>query len=296
MGHPPDQFLALLRTGMNNFVSEIMFYDQANRQNVGLRLAFLTHVIREQTGSVVQHGILKGYAVPPGVWAEYISGAYILGIYEVAVCALLDHLRKTRRSFVDVGAADGLYGIGLVATGAFDRSFCFELDRDQLDRLAARADALGIAQRVNFAGEANANLAATLADAGFELDDTVILCDIEGAEFHLFDEALLHSLSAAHVIIELHEWVAGPAESTNALEGLIRRAGKHFHVRIIDDGLRDMRGLTMLRGWSDWDTWLLCAEGRGRLMSWLWLAPLDEVPLGAGEIDALVLEYQRSFR
>jgi hypothetical protein len=276
-------------------LNEFMYYEQANRQIIGLRLAFLTQAIRERTGSVVQHGILKGYVVPPGVWAEYVSGAYILGIYEVAVCALLDHLRKTRRLFVDIGSADGLYGLGLVATGAFDRSFCFEADPEQQDRLAARASALGIAHQTGFAGAADANLAVTLSDAGFALGDTVILCDIEGAEFDLFDEPLLQSLSAAHVIIELHQWVAGPEGAASALEGLVRRAGKHFHVRMIDDGLRDMRGLPILQGWSDWDTWLLCSEGRGRLMSWLWLAPLDETPLDARAIDALVLDYQRGF-
>jgi hypothetical protein len=30
-------------------------------------------------------------------------------------------------------------------------------------------------------------------------------------------------------------------------------------------------------------------------MSWLWLAPLDETPLDARAIDALVLDYQRGF-
>jgi hypothetical protein len=276
-------------------LDELTQHEQTSRQNIGLRLALLTQAIRDRTGSVVQHGILKGYEVPPGVWAEYISGSYILGTYEVAVCALLDHLRKTRRLFVNLGAADGLYGLGLVATGAFDRSFCFEIDGEQLDRLAARASALGIAEQIGFAGAADANLAVTLSDAGFALGDTVILCDIEGAEFDLFDEALLRSLSAAHVIIELHEWVAGPEGAASALEGLVRRAGKHFHVRMIDDGLRDVRGLAILHGWSDWDTWLLCSEGRGRLMSWLWLAPLDETPLDARAIDALVLDYQRGF-
>ena len=55
-------------------MNELTYYEQANRQIIGLRLAFLTQAIRERTGSVVQHGILKGYVVPPGVWAEYVSG------------------------------------------------------------------------------------------------------------------------------------------------------------------------------------------------------------------------------
>jgi hypothetical protein len=129
---------------------------------------------------------------------------------------------------------------------------------------------------------------------GVALDRCVVLCDIEGAEFALFTDEVLHSLRRAHVIVELHDFLlSDPVQRETAIADLKRAAGAHFHVHEITDGLRDMRRIPILQQWTDWDTWLLCTEARYRMMSWLWLQPKDEPALAPAEIDALVLDYQR---
>lgn len=99
----------------------------------------------------------------------------------------------------------------------------------------------------------------------------VVLCDIEGAEFELFDDALLEALSGHHVIIETHPFLFHEGEE--AYKSLFEDASRHFHVYEICDGLRYLPPLPLLADWNDSDVWTTCMEGRHRMMRWLYLAP-----------------------
>jgi len=52
------------------------------------RRHYLSQLLRERTGSIVQHGVLKGYAIGASLWAEAAVGSYLLGSYEAQVCAI----------------------------------------------------------------------------------------------------------------------------------------------------------------------------------------------------------------
>jgi hypothetical protein len=256
---------------------------------------YLSQFLREKTESIVQRGILKGYQIGPSHWAEAAVGAYLLGTYEVQVCALLNRLAAPGRVLVDIGAADGLYGVGLVAVGAFARSVCFEADDTARTNLHALIDTLGLSDKVTILGKAEPDsFASLLATSGVALDGAVVLCDIEGAEFNLLTPALLQTLSRCHVIVETHEFLISESEDDGkTLAGLMERAGRDFHIHAVRDGLRDMRGIPLLEDWSDADVWSICMEGRKRMMTWLYLAPRHEEPLTDRDIDGIVCAYQR---
>lgn len=256
---------------------------------------YLTQFIREKTDSVVQHGILKGYEIGTSHWAEAAVGAYLLGTYEVQVCALLDRLASPDRTLVDIGAADGLYGIGLVAVGAFGRSICFEADDTSRENLGALTAKLGLEGKVEVRGKADQESIGALLSQGEGLrDGTVVLCDIEGAEFDLFTPDLLEALAECHVIIETHDFLLlEDTEAQAPLESLIGRAERVFNVHEIRDGLRDMRGIPLIADWSDADVWSMCMEGRKRMMTWLYLTPKREEKLTELEVDRIVSAYQR---
>lgn len=270
------------------------YFDDTTSRAVHARRAYLSEMIRSQCDSVVQYGILKGFRVPHSNWAEIISSAYILGTYEVSVCAILDVLRSPRKVLVDLGGADGVFGVGLVEVGAFGRSLIFEMDAERRRGLAEMAQAHGVADRVAVYGEATPDFLGLVEERGIPLKGCVVLCDIEGAEFSLFTDDVLSRLQNAHVIIELHDFLlADLARRETAIADLKRAAERYFDVREVKDGLRDMRDIPLLRNWSDWDSWLLCVEARYRMMSWLWLRPKGEPALTAAAVDELVIDYQR---
>ncbi len=272
----------------------LRYLDETTNRALHARRAFLSHSIREQCDSIVQYGILKGFRVPTCRWAEIVSSAYILGTYEVQVCAILDTLRGPRKVLVDLGGADGVFGVGLVEVGAFDCSIIFEMREELRQSLVHLAQSRGLAEKVAVFGEATHDFVSLIEARGIAPRDCVILCDIEGAEFDLFDDATLATLQGANIIIELHDFLlSDPARCGTAIADLKRAAERYFDVIEIKDGLRDIRDIPLLRNLSDWDSWLLCVEARYRMMSWLWLRPRGSPALSPAALDALVIDYQR---
>ncbi|VWC41548.1 hypothetical protein BLA6860_07024 [Burkholderia lata] len=76
------------------------------------------------------------------------SAGYLLGTYEIAICAILEALGSNEYVLVDLGAADGIFGIGLVRNNVFARSLCFEMDDLRPQAIQHRAAEMGLADRV----------------------------------------------------------------------------------------------------------------------------------------------------
>ena len=272
----------------------LQYFDQSSMMALKARRHHLSTVVRRHFDSVTHYGILKGFRVPQSEWAELVSSAYILGTYEVAVCAILDTLKGGDRTFVDLGGADGVFGVGLVEVGAFGAGVVFELDSNRRQAITDMVTERGLSGKVAIHGEATAQFPDVIVQKGTDLAECVVLCDIEGAEFTLFQDDLLRRLSDCHVIIELHDFLLNdPVARETAVGTLMRAAERYFDVHVVKDGLRDIRNIPPLCDLSDWDSYLLCVEARYRMMSWLWLRPRREGPLSSKDIDAIVLDYQR---
>lgn len=256
---------------------------------------YLTQTLREATGSVVQHGILKGYKFGVSHWAEPAVGSYLLGTYEVQVCAILDTLKSPETTLIDIGAADGLYGIGLVSVGAFGQSLCFEVNEKCQQNLRQTSVSLGLENKISIYGEAKKFTVQQAIEKKLDVDErAVIICDIEGGEFDLFDQEFFQILSNHHIIIETHDFlVKNNEESRVAFRKLKQSAADYFHIHEIKDGLRYIRDIPLLKNWSDADTWSICIEGRKQMMTWLYLRPMSEPILSGQVIDMIIYEYQR---
>ena len=96
---------------------------------------------------------------------------------------------------------------------------------------------------------------------------SVILVDIEGAEFSLFDRELFSALRSSIIIIELHD------DSEDKLALLKNSAAEFFNICEMTTTARDMSKFDELRKLSDTDRWLLCSEGRPARMVWFRLDP-----------------------
>ena len=106
-----------------------------------------------------------------------------------------------------------------------------------------------------------------------EIDQSVLLVDIEGAEFNLFDKNLFKKFSKSIIYIELHPWIF-KNDGQEELHKLENDAREYFTIEKITTTSRDLSKFEELKKWSDTDRWLICSEGRPKLMTWWRLDPL----------------------
>lgn len=241
-----------------------------------LKRIVISQRLWNETGGIVKHGLLKGYYLGErATWRPQDNAAKLLGLYEQEVCELIGRIAPGRSTLVDLGAADGFYGVGLIATNCFDQSYCYEIDDDSRENLRALAMAAGVADRVHLYGAATSSFAGDLQHAGVDFSDTVVLCDIEGAEFEVLTREALAAMRRAHVIVEIHDFQIPGGHGPALLTALVDRATEFFSIHEYRTSARDLSGVSVpAEHCADNDRWLTCSEGRAKLMSWLHFAPL----------------------
>ncbi|WP_296223703.1 hypothetical protein [Ralstonia sp. UBA689] len=253
--------------------SELFYH--ATMQAMELRRIHNGQRLWDATGGVVQHGLLTGYYLGDrATWRTADNGAKLLGLYEQEVCDLIARIKGNRSTLVDLGAADGFYGVGLIATNHFQQSYCYEVVPESRENLKQIAEQAGVGDRVHIFGEATSNFTAELTAAGVQFSDAVVLCDIEGYEFQVLTRNCLADMKDAHIIIEVHDFCVVDGSGPQQLRELIERAGEFFHIHEYKAGARDLSSIPLIADhWNDNDRWLLCSEGRAKLMSWLHFEP-----------------------
>lgn len=219
---------------------------------------------------IVAYGPLKGFRLQKSQWwTRFDIGPKLFGLYEKEVAELLVSLSATRSVFVDVGAADGYFGVAAVSQGYYEKSYCFEIAEAGRHSIAETAQLNDVFRHVTILGEAS--LAALRSIPQDELVNAAILIDIEGAEFDFLSDDVLALLGSCHLIIELHDWMLPDGEAKRA--ALFSRIAPHFDHKVFRVGLRDLSGFAELDKLPDSERWLLCDEGRGQSMEWVSLTP-----------------------
>jgi hypothetical protein len=236
------------------------------------RRKVLGRQLHEAFGGEVQQGALKGLKLgPEPTWARADLGPMLLGTYEINVVKQLRRLSEGRSTLVDVGAADGYFGVGCVKAGLFTRSICFEADPITREALRETVQRNGVVDRVTIFGTADSSLLDKLASANADPGDVVFLIDIEGGEFSLLNDPTLRSLQNARFVIELHNEMLGGADR---LPELFSTAQNYFDISYLENGPRDPNANPLLRGFVENDRWLLCSEGRPAVRQrWMVLEP-----------------------
>jgi hypothetical protein len=240
-----------------------------------LRRFVLMRRLMHLTGGIIQHGPLAGFNLGGlATWREADNGVKLLGFYEQEVCDLLARIASTRDVFIDLGGADGYYAVGLVAKNLYHESHCFELEEMSRANITRNAVNNNVADRVHVYHAATPSFAEDLAAHGVDFARAAVLVDIEGAEFDVLTNECLTQLQRAHVIVELHEFLR--PDGKKRLQDLLERSAELFNVHTLTTGARDPSKIPALAsGWNDTDRWLLCAESRATLMTWLYLEPKE---------------------
>jgi hypothetical protein len=205
-------------------------------------------------------------------WGKTDRAGMLLGLYEQEVLTCIERVSSAkRRSFIELGAADGYYGVGALVNDMFERSYCFEISEAGRNTIVRNAALNGVESRVEVYGAADPSFYAQLPQT--VPDDCVLLVDIEGAEFSVLTIDVLRRFSKSVIIVELHDHFF--ADGAARLAGLRSQAESIFEIEELTTTSRDLSIFPELAKFSDTDRWLICSEGRRALPHWYVMTPRE---------------------
>jgi hypothetical protein len=244
------------------------------RETVFERRLRVSREVYEMLGGKIAHGPMKGVQlVADAWWGAPDKASMLLGLYEQEVLdALIGDLRKDRPVFIDVGAADGYYAVGLAKGGFYKKCYCFEISEKGRTTIAENARQNDVAGRINIFGAADAHSFRQVPEA--DLSQAVILIDVEGAEFDILTDECLRQLARSILVIEIHNWTP---DFPGKYYRFLRWASAYFDISILPRKVRDLTGLTELDDFTDDNRYLICSEGRPNVMRFLVLKPKEKV-------------------
>jgi precorrin-6B methylase 2 len=227
----------------------------------------IAHYVNNR-GLTVQAGPFAGLTFPDDLVGHPERSdslaAKLIGSYERELHPALESaLAKQPSVFVNVGAGDGFYPVGVALSCPETTVHAFEIDAGRQATCAALADLNGVADRVGVHGECKPAWLAQLPD------DAFLLVDCEGCEATVLDPAQAPPLRHATLIVELHDFIT-PESSARVVERFsdtqeIERV--QSEPRHVDD-FPDLEFL----GWKQRE--IAVCEFRFRPMEWAVLTPL----------------------
>jgi len=220
--------------------------------------------------STVRYGPFKGLKLSPKTWwGSADRASMLLGLYENEVLDSLQKIPRKFTTFIDLGAADGYYGIGVLVNKLFQNSICFETSEKGRQVIRENSQLNNVPDKVEIRGMAKSDFYKDLST--ISLSNTVLFVDIEGAEFELLDKAAFSAFNQSIIFVELHNWFFEDGEEK--LKKLKNDATSTHVFTELTMGSRDLSIFPELNKFHDNDRWLICSEGRGQLMTWLRFDP-----------------------
>ncbi len=201
-------------------------------------------------------------------WGCSDLGSQCLGLYEKEILDLIARRGGAFSTFVDIGAADGYYAVGMLQSGLVSQAVCFEKSQKGRATIEKNWNLNGAPGQLDIFAEATAQSIQNLSDD--LLSRALILIDIEGAEFDLLRPAVLEKLRFCEFWLEIHNWVE---EFPEKYQRLLHEASVFFDVSVIPRVERPTVHLDELRSFTDDNRLLLTSERRPCLMRFLRLAP-----------------------
>ena len=228
----------------------------------------LSRKVCEIFNNEVRYGVFRGMRLgPESTWNRMDRAGMILGMYEQEVITTLDQNRG--RILINLGAGDGFYAIGAVKSGLFEESIALEMHAESRSLIVENAK-LNRIEKISIYGLAAKNFWINLRINPRDLERTMVISDIEGDEFEIFDETAFSYFEKSILIIEIHDWVEG---GLSKIQTLINASCSTHDYKILTTGARDPSDFEELSSFSDNERWLLCSEGRPKLMKWFVFEP-----------------------
>lgn len=238
------------------------------KETVTQRLERISLETYDLCKGTVSQGLLKGLQLNRDTWwGKSDLGAQCLGLYEKEILDLIS-AQEPFDTFLDIGAADGYYSVGLLHAKMTKKAICFEISEKgqrAINESWMRNDKPG---QLEVYGEANEK--SILSVASNLTDKTLVLIDIEGLEFQLLSKEVIAALGKCIVIIEIHNWIDGFEKK---YPDLLKNLDRLFDISIISPSERNTQSIELLRSYTDDNRLLVSSERRPCLMRFLHLTP-----------------------
>jgi hypothetical protein len=239
-----------------------------------VRRSQISKEISHNLNGTIKYGGFRGTRFPnESLWGAADKACMLLGLYEKEICDILIFLASQERNrfLVDCGAADGYFAIGALVSKEYEHVWAFEQSQKQRNALRKNAESNQVIDSISVFGSAEPNFLDLLdIDNDFDFTATTFLFDIEGAEYSILTTQNLARLRESVCIIELHDF---DEEQIHERKLLLERARKTHQGYLFRTGSRDLSAITEIEYLSDTNRWLVCSEGRPRVMEWLLLLP-----------------------
>jgi len=194
----------------------------------------------------------------------------IIGCYEQEIQSKIMELQKRNKKkyFVNFGAGEGYFALGVLQSGFFEKSLAFEISESSRNIMIENSKLNNLQEKIVIKKEANKNFLNDFDDIFKKINDVFLLVDIEGEEFNIFDDNNLKAIQNCNLIIEFHKF-----HNDKKNQEFISRIKKYFNVEILTTSNRNFSNISFLKDLNDDDRWLIASENRPYLMSWLVCLP-----------------------
>ncbi|NVK24682.1 MAG: hypothetical protein HWE10_07125 [Gammaproteobacteria bacterium] len=217
----------------------------------------------------VKYGPFKGLKLNRDTWwGRSDLGSQCLGLYEKEVLNLIVE-NGPYETFIDIGAADGYYAVGMLYSQLAKNAVCFEITQKGQEAIKnnwALNDSVG---SIVIHGEADIkSITSALSSIP---QKSLVLIDIEGFEFGLLQSDILCLLKNCQVIIEVHNWVDDFQEKYTQL---LTNIAQFFDINPLERIERETTCIPELASYTDDNRLLVTSERRPCLMRFLHLTPI----------------------
>ncbi len=254
---------------------------------IGFKFRFLTaldkrkiwlvdHLFSISSGKIIS-GLFKGMKlVKKSNWDKKIYkyntdlSSKIVGCYEKEVQDKIVELQKKNKKkyFVNFGAGEGYFALGVLHSGLFEKSLAFEISPKSCDIMTENCKLNNLEDKLLVKAIANKNFLKDFDENFKKLNEIFLLVDIEGDEFNIFNEENLESIKNCNLIIEFHE-----VHEHKKNQEFMSKIKKYFNVEIMKTSNRDFSKISILKNLNDDDRWLIASENRPYSMTWLACSP-----------------------
>lgn len=242
---------------------------QWRKENVHERRRRVSLEVHQKLRGTVRYGPFSGLLLSrDSTWGQSDLGAMVLGLYEREILNWIKSNLVTgaqnHKIFIDIGAADGYYAVGMLVSGLADRSICFEINDASREQIRQNAKLNGVDERLEIHGDARTHLLKVLRT--LRKPPMLVLVDIEGSEYELLTPQILDQLKGASLLIEIHHWVK---DFESKYKNLLREAFANFRVAKLPPAERPLHLFRELDDLTDDNRQLLGSEGRPSRMRFL---------------------------
>lgn len=251
--------------GITKGIDRIHFYNNELIKDFK-RKADEKFIIEFNNNLVVRGGIFTGLHYP--YLKSFGSMIYpkLIGCYEDELHSVFNKLlEKKITQIVDIGCAEGYYAVGMAYKLPNAKIIAFDIDEKALEMAAHLAEINNVKNQILFEREANRESLVKLNI----MEPTLIICDCEGYEIELFNEAVIAALQDAYLLIETHDFI-NPVIS----EELNLRLSSTHQVQVIPTKTKtNYKKYTFFQSLNSFEKEYYSNEYRPAKMTWLYCVP-----------------------